>query len=68
MAIRHVAEPMVAAGVRVDAMRACGGPARSETWNQIKADVTMPEYASWGSQERMPTNIEAAYRALGGRV
>lgn len=21
-------------------MRACGGPARSETWNQIKADVT----------------------------
>ena len=21
-------------------MRVCGGPARSETWNQIKADVT----------------------------
>jgi xylulokinase len=40
LAIRHVAEPMLAAGVRVDAMRACGGPARSETWNQIKADVT----------------------------
>jgi len=39
-AIRHVAEPMLAAGVRVSAMRACGGPARSETWNQIKADVT----------------------------
>lgn len=39
-AIRHVAEPMLAAGVTVDAMRACGGPARSETWNQIKADVT----------------------------
>ena len=31
---------MLAAGVRVNAMRACGGPARSETWNQIKADVT----------------------------
>jgi xylulokinase len=40
LAIRHVAEPMLAAGVRVNAMRACGGPARSETWNQIKADVT----------------------------
>lgn len=40
LAIRHVAEPMLAVGVRVAAMRACGGPARSETWNQIKADVT----------------------------
>jgi xylulokinase len=40
LAIRHVAEPMLGAGVRVTAMRACGGPARSETWNQIKADVT----------------------------
>jgi xylulokinase len=40
LAIRHVAEPMLEAGVRVSAMRACGGPARSETWNQIKADVT----------------------------
>jgi xylulokinase len=40
LAIRHVAEPMLAAGVRVDAMRACGGPARSALWNQIKADVT----------------------------
>ncbi len=40
LAIRHVAEPMLAAGVSVTAMRVCGGPARSETWNQIKADVT----------------------------
>jgi xylulokinase len=40
LAIRHVAEPMLTAGVTVSAMRACGGPARSETWNQIKADVT----------------------------
>jgi xylulokinase len=31
---------MLAAGVRVDAMRACGGPARSDLWNQVKADVT----------------------------
>jgi xylulokinase len=40
LAIRHVAEPIVAAGIRIDEMRVCGGPARSETWNQIKADVT----------------------------
>jgi xylulokinase len=39
-AIRHVAESIVAAGVEVGTMRVCGGPARSETWNQIKADVT----------------------------
>jgi len=39
-AIRHVAEPILAAGVPVRAMRVCGGPARSAVWNQIKADVT----------------------------
>jgi xylulokinase len=39
-AIRHVAEPILAAGGRVEAMRVCGGPARSDAWNQIKADVT----------------------------
>ncbi len=40
LAVRHLAAPMLAAGVRVDEMRVCGGPARSETWNRIKADVT----------------------------
>lgn len=40
LAIRHVAEPILAAGLRVGTMRVCGGPARSETWNQVKADVT----------------------------
>lgn len=40
LAIRHVSQPMLAAGVTVTAMRACGGPARSATWNQVKADVT----------------------------
>jgi len=40
LAIRHVAAPMLAAGVRVTAMRACGGPARSPFWNGVKADVT----------------------------
>jgi xylulokinase len=40
LAIRHVAEPILAVGIAVGDMRVCGGPARSETWNQIKADVT----------------------------
>ena len=40
LAIRHVAEPILAAGVRVTTMRVAGGPARSAVWNQIKADVT----------------------------
>ena len=31
---------MLAAGVHVTEMRACGGPARSRIWNEIKADVT----------------------------
>jgi xylulokinase len=40
LAIRHVAAPMLTAGVEVTAMRACGGPARSRFWNEVKADVT----------------------------
>ena len=40
LAIRHVAEPMLAAGVQVTEMRVCGGPARSTFWNQVKADIT----------------------------
>jgi xylulokinase len=40
LAIRHVAQPMLAAGVRVTDMRVCGGPARSAFWNTVKADVT----------------------------
>jgi cyclase len=35
--------------------------------DDIKKEVKMPEYASWGSQDRFPTNVDAAYRALGGR-
>ena len=33
----------------------------------IKKEVKMPEYPSWGSQDRMPTNIEAAYRMVIGK-
>ena len=40
LALRHVAEPMPAAGITIRELRVCGGPARSDTWNQVKADVT----------------------------
>ncbi len=39
-AVRHVAEPIVAAGATVTEMRLAGGPARSDLWARIKADVT----------------------------
>jgi xylulokinase len=39
-AIRHVAEPIVQAGVVVSEMRPCGGGAKSDIWNQVKADTT----------------------------
>jgi cyclase len=32
--------------------------------DDIQREVKMPEYASWASQDRMPTNIEAAYRMV----
>ncbi|TMH41494.1 MAG: MBL fold metallo-hydrolase [Betaproteobacteria bacterium] len=34
--------------------------------DQIKKEVRMPEYESWATQERFPTNVEAAYRAVKG--
>jgi xylulokinase len=40
LSIRHVARPILAAGLAVTSMRACGGPAADDAWNQIKADVT----------------------------
>ena len=53
LAIRHVAGPMLAAGVRVTEMRVCGGPARSAFWNGVKADVT-------GFPVAVPAVLEAA--------
>ncbi len=52
-AIRHVAEPILAAGAEVRAMRVCGGPAKSEIWNQVKADVT-------GFEVEVPAVLETA--------
>jgi cyclase len=40
---------------------------QGKSLDEIQKEVKMPEYASWGSQDRMPTNIDAAYRALGGK-
>jgi cyclase len=35
-----------------------------KTLDQIKQEVRMPEYAHWASQDRFPTNVDAAYRML----
>jgi cyclase len=32
--------------------------------DDIKKEVKMPEYASWATQERFPSNVDAAYRML----
>lgn len=53
LAIRHVAAPMLEAGVRVIEMRVCGGPARSAFWNQVKADIT-------GFRVAVPAVLETA--------
>ena len=58
-ALRHVAEPILAAGIVVSEMRVCGGPARSEAWNQIKADIT-------GFPVEVPAILETA--VLGAAV
>jgi cyclase len=48
---------------RVDALMKQG-----KSLDDIKKELKMPEYASWGNQERMPTNVDAAYKALGGKI
>jgi len=35
--------------------------------DDIKRDLRMPEYAAWASQDRMPTNADAAYRMLSAK-
>jgi sugar (pentulose or hexulose) kinase len=39
LALRHVASPILAAGLRIDELVVTGGTSRSDTWNAIKADV-----------------------------
>lgn len=33
----------------------------------IQKEVKMPEYDHWASKERFPSNVEAAFRAVGGK-
>lgn len=39
LALRHVAAPILAAGLRIDELVVTGGTARDDTWNRIKSDV-----------------------------
>ena len=43
-----------AGGVHIDVLRAIGGGARSETWLQLKADVTGLPVVTPGSPRRLP--------------
>ena len=52
-ALRHVATPILEAGVRIDALVVTGGTARDDTWNRIKADVLQVPVA-------VPAVLEAA--------
>lgn len=40
---------------------------QGRTREQIQKELRMPEYAGWAYQDRMPTNIDAAYRAVTAR-
>jgi cyclase len=37
---------------------------QGKTLEQIGKELRMPEYADWAYQERMPSNVDAAYRAV----
>lgn len=37
---------------------------QGKTREQIGKELAMPEYADWAYQDRMPSNIDAAYRAV----
>jgi xylulokinase len=52
-ALRHVATPILAAGLRIDELRVTGGTASHDAWNQVKADVL-------GVNVAVPDVIEAA--------
>jgi len=44
-----------------------GGMVREgKSLDQIKKDLKMPEYDGWASKERIPSNIEAAYKVVKG--
>lgn len=67
LALRHVIEPIVAAGASVGELRVSGGPAQSTAWNQLKADVTglvvavprVPETAVLGAAIAAAGGIDA---------
>jgi xylulokinase len=57
-ALRHVASPILAAGLRIEELRVTGGTARNDTWNQIKADVV-------GVPVAVPSVLETAVLGAG---
>jgi cyclase len=35
-----------------------------KTLDQVKAELRMPEFEDWAGKDRIPTNVEAAYKAV----
>jgi hypothetical protein len=44
--------------------RMAGMVKAGKTREQINQEFKMPEYADWAYQDRMPSNIDVAYRAV----
>jgi xylulokinase len=57
-ALRHVASPILSAGLTIRELRVTGGTATHEPWNQIKADVL-------GVRVAVPEVLEAALLGAG---
>jgi hypothetical protein len=38
--------------------------AQGKSLDEIKKDLKMPEYADWQGQDRLPLNVEVAYRSV----
>jgi len=47
--------------------RVGAGMKAGKTLDQLKTEIKMPEYASWANQDRMPTNVDAAWRMLNAK-
>jgi cyclase len=47
--------------------RVGAGMKAGKSLDQLKKEITMPEYASWANQDRMPTNVDAAWRMLSAK-
>ncbi len=65
LAIRHVAAPMLAAGVEVTEMRVCGGPARSRVLERRQGRRDRLPGRSSPRSSRPPSSVRRSWRRSG---